>query len=258
MIDIIARNKGTCTVSLELIDNRKTSQRNKTDISSKSIDNIHEIKYSNGEVRVNGLYLFDKIVAMKPEKMLFNMREDNHGSILKLASIPTVYSLHFSFTIDDHVYQSSINIYRLLVCLRFIDDDMSHDEIMRYYQADSIELSADRANKHIIKSITYDLESKFSTDEDYYHFLLSSTMIEPDNEPYTFPDLKVLSIPVNKSDYQQWCDMLPNVSKFTLTESFLISEAKKRNEELMKEVNFNQEFIQSAERKISNLTFVKI
>lgn len=85
IIDIIARNKGECSVSLTANHNAGVVKRGKTNVTTGS--KIYSVNYNNGMVRIdNNLYLIDKIIQLRPEKMIFRLPKDSFADVLSLTA----------------------------------------------------------------------------------------------------------------------------------------------------------------------------
>lgn len=248
IIDIIARNKGDVKVSIRIIID-----------SGKHTDSIyHSVSYNCGEVEVGDKYLIEKIIEIRPERLVFNLPETNIVDMLRLASIQTVHSLHFSFFINNDSNDTSIYIYRILVALLYINNNMSDDYIKDIYNTHAgfnSDYQSDKLNKRHIKSITYDYESnKCVVDSDYYDYLLTSTI----NSDYVhgtshiFPEVEVMTLPINIIDYHNWCRVLPNVTNFISDDTFMASVIEKRNQQLLNSVAINNNLINNIKANLAS------
>lgn len=124
---------------------------------------------------------------------------------------------------------------------------MNDDDIIDMYLG-NIEINEEEIiNDRHIKYITYDYFGDKVIDEDYYRYLLESTIIV--GHQYVFPEIKIMSLPIELNHYHDWCLILPNVSKFNSKAKFMINVVEARNEKLRKEIAGNDEFVREIQEQ---------
>jgi len=233
MINIIARNVGKVMIGLLV-----TSKRY----------NVHDIEYDNGIIRAKENYLFDKIVSMRPEGLVFY--SSNYTSMLRLATIPTIKKLYLDIRINEETEHDPEtgdyilpNLYFVLKTLLYIDVNTEESQIENIYTQVSNMIMTNvpkYKNKIIAVNYTYenvDREDVILFSQLFYWDPLSLVGAITDTSANIFPNLEIMTLPVDSQDVVGWLIVAPNIKYFNSKEKFFVKFLGERKKKLIQALN---------------------
>jgi hypothetical protein len=233
MINIIKRNVGKVMIGLLV-----TSKRY----------NVHDIEYDNGIIRAKENYLFDKIVSMRPEGLVFY--SSNYTSMLRLATIPTIKKLYLDIRINEETEHDPEtgdyilpNLYFVLKTLLYIDVNTEESQIENIYTQVSNMIMTNvpkYKNKIIAVNYTYenvDREDVILFSQLFYWDPLSLVGAITDTSANIFPNLEIMTLPVDSQDVVGWLIVAPNIKYFNSKEKFFVKFLGERKKKLIQALN---------------------